>query len=168
MVSLIHVLGTVLAPHLKELAFLPSFFVWNSCMTISSFTWDLLRSLDPNMRLKYSNSIMLINCIIMLIGFPGIDILLSYLYFAQPWFLILSLSFFFLHLYWSIIALQGCVSFCFITKWISYMYTYIPISPPSWASLPPSLSHPSRWSLSTELISLCYAAASHYKLAFFI
>ena len=28
-------------------------------------------------------------------------------------------------------------------------------------SLPPSLSHPSRWSQSTELISLCYAAASH-------
>ena len=28
-------------------------------------------------------------------------------------------------------------------------------------SLPPSPSHPSRWSQSTELISLCYAAASH-------
>ena len=41
------------------------------------------------------------------------------------------------------------------------MYTYIPISPPSCISLPPSLSHPSRWSQSTELISLCYAAASH-------
>ena len=31
--------------------------------------------------------------------------------------------FFFKHLYWSIIALQWCVSFCFITKWISYTYT---------------------------------------------
>ena len=41
------------------------------------------------------------------------------------------------------------------------MYTYIPIPPPSCTSLPPSLSHPSRWSQSTELISLCYAAASH-------
>ena len=40
------------------------------------------------------------------------------------------------------------------------MYTYIPISPPSCVSLPPSLSHPSRWSQSTELISLCYVAAS--------
>ena len=70
-------------------------------------------------------------------------------------------SFFFKHLYWSIIALQWRVSFCFITKWISYTYTYIPISPPSCVSLPPSLSHPSRWSQSTELISLCYAAASH-------
>ena len=68
---------------------------------------------------------------------------------------------FFNHLYWSIIALQWCVSFCFITKWISYTYTYIPISPPSYVSLPPSLSHPSRWSQSTKLISLCYAAASH-------
>ena len=36
------------------------------------------------------------------------------------------------------------------------MYTYIPISPPSCVSLPPSLSHPSRWSQSTELISLSY------------
>ena len=27
--------------------------------------------------------------------------------------------------------------------------------------LPPSLSHPSRWSQSTEVISLCYEAASH-------
>ena len=34
------------------------------------------------------------------------------------------------------------------------MYTYIPIFPLSCASLPPSLSHPSRWSKSTELISL--------------
>ena len=41
------------------------------------------------------------------------------------------------------------------------MYTYIPISPPSCVSLPPSLPHPSRWSQSTELISLCYVAASH-------
>ena len=68
---------------------------------------------------------------------------------------------FFSHLFWSINALQCCVSFYCTTKWISYMYTYIPISPPSWASLPPSLSHPSRSSQSTELISPCYAAASH-------
>ena len=58
-------------------------------------------------------------------------------------------------------SLQWCVSFCCITKWISYTYTYICISPPSCVSLPPSLSHPSSWTQSTELISLCYAAASH-------
>ena len=38
---------------------------------------------------------------------------------------------------------------------------HIPISPPSCISLPHSLSHTSRWSQSTQLISLCYAAASH-------
>ena len=39
------------------------------------------------------------------------------------------------------------------------MYTYIPISPPSCISLPPSLSHHSRWSESTELLSLCYVCS---------
>ena len=42
-----------------------------------------------------------------------------------------------------------------------YVYIYIPISPPSCVSLPPSLSHPSKWSQSTELIYLCDVAASH-------
>ena len=77
-----------------------------------------------------------------------------------PMFIATLFIYLFNHLYWSIIALQWCVSFCFITKWISYTYTYIPISPPSCVSLPPSLSHPSRWSQSNELISLCYVAAS--------
>ena len=46
---------------------------------------------------------------------------------------------------------------------LNQLYVYIhPIFPPSCVSLPPSLSHPSRWSQSTELISLCDAAASHY------
>ena len=49
---------------------------------------------------------------------------------------------FFEHLYWSIIALQCCVSFRFITKWISYTYTYVPISLPSCISLPPTLLIP--------------------------
>ena len=46
---------------------------------------------------------------------------------------------FFKHLYWSIIALQWCVSFCFITKWISYTYIYISpyLLPLASASHPP-------------------------------
>ena len=51
-------------------------------------------------------------------------------------------NFFFLHLYWSIIALQWRVSFCFKTKWISYTYTYVPIFLPSCISLPPTLPIP--------------------------
>ena len=58
----------------------------------------------------------------------------------QNFYLFLCLFVCFLkHLYWSIIALQWCVSFCFIAKWVSYTYTYIPIFPPSCVSLPPSL-----------------------------
>ena len=37
-----------------------------------------------------------------------------------------------------------------------YPHMYIPIY-----IYPPSLSHPSRWSQNTELISLCFVAASH-------
>ena len=76
--------------------------------------------------------------------------------------MLFSFFFFLIDIFWSIIASQYCVSICCTTKWISHMHTYIPISPPSWASLPPSLSHLSRSSQSTELISLCSAVASHY------
>ena len=44
------------------------------------------------------------------------------------------------------------------------MHTHIPISLPSCASLPSSISHPSRSSQSIELISLCYAAVKGKKL----
>ena len=53
-------------------------------------------------------------------------------------------------------VLQWCVSFCCITKWISYTYTYIPIAPPSCVSLPHSLSHPSTWTQNpADLPVLC-------------
>ena len=70
-------------------------------------------------------------------------------------------TFFLIDLYWSIIASQYRVSFCCTTKLISHMHTHDPISPPSWASLPSSLSHPSRSSQSNEPISLCRAASFH-------
>ena len=44
------------------------------------------------------------------------------------------------HLYGSIIALQWCVTFCFITKWISYTYISPHIS--SLLHLPPTLPIP--------------------------
>ena len=74
---------------------------------------------------------------------------------------ILFTLFFLIDLYWSIIVSQYCISFCCTTKRISHRHTHVSISPPSWASLPSSLSHPSRSLQSTKPISLCYAAASH-------
>ena len=44
-------------------------------------------------------------------------------------FFMMSLILFFFDFYWGITALQWCVSFCFVTKWVSYTYTYVPLSP---------------------------------------
>ena len=67
-------------------------------------------------------------------------------FFSPPdfeiWYLVFLFCFFLKHLYWSIIVLQWCVSFCFITKWISYTYTHVPIPLPSCISLPPTLPIP--------------------------
>uniref|UniRef100_A0A8C0CIH2 Doublecortin domain containing 2B n=1 Tax=Balaenoptera musculus TaxID=9771 RepID=A0A8C0CIH2_BALMU len=45
--------------------------------------------------------------------------------------------------------------------WVIHIHMFPYLFPLASPSLPPSLSNPSRWSQSTELISLCYAVASH-------
>ena len=75
--------------------------------------------------------------------------------------------FFLKHLYWSIIASQWCVSFCFITKWIIYTYTYVPISFPSCVSLPPALPIPPLQAVTKHREDLpvlcgCFPLASYF------
>ena len=55
---------------------------------------------------------------------------------------------------WSIIALQCFVSFCYTTKSISYLYTYIPSLLNLVLSHPPPSFHPCRSSQRTKLSSL--------------
>ena len=55
-------------------------------------------------------------------------------------------SFFINYVNWRIVALKYCGGFCHTSAWVS-----IPMSPPFWPSLlPPTPSHPSRLSQSTE------------------
>ena len=52
----------------------------------------------------------------------------THIYLHQIWEYDVLISFFFLNFFlnWSIIPLLCCISFCCISMWISYMYTYIP------------------------------------------
>ena len=62
---------------------------------------------------------------------------------------------------WKIIALQYCIGFYQTSAWISHRFTK-PVSPPTWASLPPpSLFHNSRLSQSPGLSSLSHTENSH-------
>ena len=74
------------------------------------------------------------------------------------------LSFIHLFIFSTSLLEYNCVTLCWFLLYnkVNQLYIYIhPHYPPSCISLPPSLSHPSRRSQSTQLISLCYAAASH-------
>ena len=74
----------------------------------------------------------------------------------NPWGLLWA--FFFSFFNWRVIALQCCVSFCYITTCISHMYRYIP----SLLYVPPT--PPSQHLGSSQIIklsSLCYTTSSH-------
>ena len=61
---------------------------------------------------------------------------------------------------WRIIALQYCVSFCHMSRWIS---TGIHMSSPSWTSLlHPIPFYPSRLQRAPDLSSLSHTANSHW------
>ena len=60
----------------------------------------------------------------------------------------------------SLLCLLGCSAHS-VSDFCSPSILAFFYNPPSCISLSPSLLHPSRWSQSIELISLCYAAASH-------
>ena len=66
--------------------------------------------------------------------------------------------FFFEHLYWSIIALQWCVSFCFIAKWISYTYTLASLSP---SPYPTPLGVTKHWA-DLPVLCDCFPLASYF------
>ena len=83
--------------------------------------------------------------------------------------------FFFKHLYWSIIALQWCVSFCFITKWISYTYTYLlPLASPSHPPYPTPLGGHKAPSWSPwpfhflDSVLWCTKVFNFYEIRFFV
>ena len=92
-------------------------------------------------------------------GSPKDFIFFCFLYYLNI--LVIPLQFFFLT---SLLEYSCFTMVCWFLLYnkVNQLYTYIHPHIPSLLPLPPpSLLHPSRWSQSTKLISLCYAAASH-------
>ena len=95
----------------KILCFLQIEGLWQPCIQKSTAAFF------PTV---FAHFVSLCHILVILTVFQTFSLLLCYICYGDLW---AQIFFFFKHLYWSIIALQWCVSFCFKTKWITHTYT---------------------------------------------